>query len=70
MCKLPFAAQGHASYFVLSTMDRYWEKDMSVEQVMKLLKKCLEELKVRYIANLPQWTVKIVDKDGIRDMEL
>jgi 20S proteasome subunit beta 4 len=51
-------------------MDRYWEKDMSVEQVMKLLKKCLEELKVRYIANLPQWTVKIVDKDGIRDMEL
>lgn len=66
MCKLPFAAHGYASYFCMSTMDRYWEPDMSEEQVLLLLKKCLAELKVRFVANLHQWTVKIVDKNGIR----
>lgn len=39
---------------------------MSEEQVLLLLKKCLAELKVRFVANLHQWTVKIVDKNGIR----
>lgn len=43
---------------------------MSQEQVMKLLKKCIDELKVRFIANLPQWNIKIVDKDGIRDLKI
>lgn len=43
---------------------------MSQEQVLKLLGKCLDELRVRFVANLPTWTVKIVDKDGTREIQI
>ena len=68
--KLNFAAHGHASYFTLSTMDRYWREGLSLEEAKSLLNKCIAELKVRYIANLPEFTVKVVDKDGIREIDL
>ncbi|KAJ3044261.1 Proteasome subunit beta type-2 [Rhizophlyctis rosea] len=68
--KLNFAAHGHAAYFTLSTLDRYWREDLSLEEAKILLQKCIAELKVRYIANLPEFTVKVVDKDGIRETEL
>ncbi|KAI8852545.1 nucleophile aminohydrolase [Chytridium lagenaria] len=66
--KLDFAAHGHASYFVMSTMDRYWKEGLSVEEAVELLRKCLEELKVRYIVNMPNFMVKVVDKNGIREI--
>jgi 20S proteasome subunit beta 4 len=70
MQQLPFAAHGYAAYFCMSTMDRYYEPDMTLDQVLKLLKKCLTELQVRFVANLPAWTIKLVDKDGVREISL
>ncbi|KAJ3184600.1 Proteasome subunit beta type-4 [Geranomyces variabilis] len=70
MVKMPFAAQGYASYFCMSTMDRYWKPDMTLEEAKALMQKCIDELKIRFIASLPQFTIKIVDKDGIRDVQL
>jgi 20S proteasome subunit beta 4 len=68
--KLNFAAHGYASYFCMSTMDRYWRPDLTVEEAISLLKKCIEELKVRFIGNLPEFIVKVVDKNGIREVKL
>ncbi|TPX66227.1 hypothetical protein CcCBS67573_g07902 [Chytriomyces confervae] len=68
--KLNYAAHGYASYFCMSTMDRYWKPELSVEEAISLLKKCLAELKVRFIGNLPNFVVKITDKDGIREIEI
>ncbi|KAJ3299307.1 Proteasome subunit beta type-2 [Borealophlyctis nickersoniae] len=68
--KLNFAAHGYASYFTMSTMDRYWKEGLTVEEAKALLRKCIAELKVRFIANLPEFTVKIVDKDGIHETSL
>ncbi|KAJ3411542.1 Proteasome subunit beta type-4 [Chytridiales sp. JEL 0842] len=68
--KLNFAAHGYASYFCMSTMDRYWHPTMTVEEAVSLLKKCLEELKVRFIGNLPGFIVKVVDTNGIREISL
>ncbi|KAJ3210388.1 Proteasome subunit beta type-4 [Entophlyctis luteolus] len=68
--KLDFAAHGYASYFCMSTMDRYWQPGLSLEEAKELLRKCLAELKVRFIGNLPDFTVKVVDKDGIREIVL
>ncbi|KAJ1551215.1 Proteasome subunit beta type-2 [Nowakowskiella sp. JEL0078] len=64
--KMPFAAQGYAAYFVMSTMDRYWRPDLSLEEARVLLQKCLDELKTRFIGNLPEFLIKVVDKDGVR----
>ena len=49
----------------LPIRDRYWEPGMSLEAVLKLLRKCLAELRVRFVANLPEWTIKVVDKNGV-----
>ncbi|KAJ3098616.1 Proteasome subunit beta type-2 [Phlyctochytrium planicorne] len=68
--KLNFAAHGHASYFVMSTMDRYWKEGLTLEEAISLLKKCLAELKIRYLINLPDFTVKVVDRNGIREIDL
>ncbi|KAI8618791.1 nucleophile aminohydrolase [Chytriomyces sp. MP71] len=68
--KLNYAAHGYASYFCMSTMDRYWQPGLSVDEAVNLLKKCLEELKVRFIGNLPNFVVKITDKDGIREIPI
>jgi 20S proteasome subunit beta 4 len=70
LTRLDFAAHGYASYFCMSTMDRYWKKDLNLEEVLSLLRKCLAELRVRFIANLPDFTVKVIDKDGVRDISL
>ncbi|KAJ3329893.1 Proteasome subunit beta type-4 [Blyttiomyces sp. JEL0837] len=68
--KLNFTAHGYASYFCMSTMDRYWKPDLSVEEAVALLKKCLAELKVRFIGNLPNFIVKVVDKNGVREITI
>ncbi|ORY38121.1 N-terminal nucleophile aminohydrolase [Rhizoclosmatium globosum] len=68
--KLNYAAHGYASYFCMSTMDRYWKEGLSLDEAVNLLKKCLEELKVRFIGNLPKFVVKVTDVNGIREIEI
>jgi 20S proteasome subunit beta 4 len=68
--RLPFASHGYASYFCMSLMDRHYHPNLSVEEAKELLRKCIHELKTRFIANLPKFVVKIIDKDGIREVEI
>ena len=41
---------------------------MTLDEGLELLDKCLNELKKRFIINMPTFTVKVVDKDGIRTL--
>jgi len=70
MTNMKFAAHGHASYFCMSTMDRYWKENMDLEQALYVLKKCIQELNTRYIVNMTEFTVKVIDKNGIREINL
>lgn len=67
--EVPFAAHGYGSYFVLSLLDRWHNEDLSKDEAIILLKKCMAELKKRFTISLPAMTVRIVDKDGIHDLE-
>ncbi|KAI8801373.1 nucleophile aminohydrolase [Cladochytrium replicatum] len=67
--KMPFATQGYASYFVMSTMDRYWRADLELAEARALLQKCFDELKKRFIGNLPKFLIKVVERDGIRTID-
>ena len=67
---MKFAAHGHASYFCMSTMDRYYKENMNLDQALFVLKKCIKELNTRYIANMTEFTIKVVDKNGIRILKL
>ncbi|KAI8364412.1 nucleophile aminohydrolase [Blakeslea trispora] len=70
MAKLPFCAQGYGAYFCTSLMDRYYKENMTVEEAKKLLGMCIQELKTRFIVNLPKFKVQLVDKDGVHEVEL
>ncbi|CAK8671952.1 unnamed protein product [Clavelina lepadiformis] len=66
--KVPFAAHGYGAYFVLSLLDRWHKPDLTKDEAMILLKKCMAELKKRFIVTLPAMMVRIVDKNGIHTM--
>lgn len=68
--KLNFAAHGYAGYFLLSTMDRYWKPGMSEQAGLDLVRKCIAELRTRFLLNQPHFTVKVVTKDGIKLVDL
>ena len=58
-------AHGHASYFVNSVLDNNFKHDMTLDEGIFAMKKCIEELKRRYIINQPTFIAKIVTKDGV-----
>ena len=68
LTRIPFAAHGYASYFVLSLMDRHYRAGMNVEEGLALLKMCLGELRTRFIVNLPEFSVKIIRPSGIESI--
>ncbi|XP_044143570.1 proteasome subunit beta type-2 [Bufo gargarizans] len=69
LAKAPFAAHGYGAYLTLSILDRYYKPDLTREEAVELLKKCVAELQKRFILSLPSFTVRVIDKDGIHDLE-
>jgi 20S proteasome subunit beta 4 len=49
---------------------RYHDPSASLEQGLATLKKCIDEVQKRLIVSLGNFKVKIVDKDGAREIEL
>ncbi|GCB79593.1 hypothetical protein scyTo_0016982 [Scyliorhinus torazame] len=69
LAKAPFAAHGYGAFLTLSILDRYYKPDITREEAVELLKKCLQEIQKRFILNLPSFTVRIIDNNGVHDME-
>uniref|UniRef100_A0A8C1GFB6 Proteasome subunit beta n=2 Tax=Cyprinus carpio TaxID=7962 RepID=A0A8C1GFB6_CYPCA len=61
LAKAPFAAHGYGAFLTLSILDRYYRPGDSAISITRLNK--------RFILNLPSFTVRLIDKDGIHDME-
>ncbi|XP_058959735.1 proteasome subunit beta type-2 [Pocillopora verrucosa] len=68
--KIPFAAHGYGSFFSLSILDRYYKPGLSREEATELLKKCIKEVQRRFLVRLPDFFVRIVDKDGVHDVSI
>lgn len=68
--KIPFAAHGYGSFFSLSILDRYYKPGLSREEATELLKKCIEEVQRRFLVRLPDFFIRIVDKDGVHDVSI
>ncbi|MCJ1313930.1 Proteasome subunit beta type-4 [Agyrium rufum] len=66
---LPYAAHGYAQYYCLSILDKHHHPDISFEQGLKILRYCTDELKRRLPIDFKGVLVKVVDKDGIREVE-
>eukprot|EP00123_Amoebidium_parasiticum_P022716 comp9335_c0_seq1/m.4414 comp9335_c0_seq1/g.4414 ORF comp9335_c0_seq1/g.4414 comp9335_c0_seq1/m.4414 type:complete len:194 (-) comp9335_c0_seq1:67-648(-) len=70
MTKVPFAAHGYGSNFTLGLLDRKYKPDITLDEAVSALKACFAELKTRFLINLSDYTVRVVDKDGVRDVAL
>ncbi|XP_048757802.1 proteasome subunit beta type-2-like [Ostrea edulis] len=68
MNKCPFAAHGYGAFFSLAILDRYYTEDITRARALELLNMCIEEIKRRFIINLPAFRVRVVDKDGIHEL--
>lgn len=68
-CKVNFGSHGYASHFLLSVFDRDWKEGMNEEEAFELVRKCLHELRTRFIISQPNFLVKIVDVNGVRIMD-
>ncbi|KAG8525471.1 putative proteasome subunit beta type-4 [Bacidia gigantensis] len=67
---VPYAAHGYAQYYCLSILDKHHNPNIDFEQGMKILEMCVDELKRRLPIDFKGMVVKVIDKDGIRKVEL
>lgn len=64
---VPYGAQGYGSNFVLGLLDRYHRPNMTVEEGVELLEKCVKEIQKRLIINLPSFSYYVIDSDGFSE---
>ena len=70
MTKTNFAAHGYCASFVLAVMDREWRPKMDLDAAKVVISKCIHELKMRFLINQPNFIVKMVDSNGIKEIVL
>ena len=66
--KVPFGIHGYGAFFATSILDRFYRSDMSVQEGVELLKRCINEVQKRLVINLPAFKLTVIDKDGIHDL--
>jgi len=69
MATVPFAAHGYGSYFSLSLLDKYHDPEATVEEGLATLRRCIDEVSKRLIVTPGKFKVKIVDKNGVREVD-
>jgi 20S proteasome subunit beta 4 len=69
LAPLPYAAHGYAQYYCLSILDKHHHPDIDYEAGLKILRMCTDELKRRLPIDFKGMLVKVITKDGIKDVE-
>lgn len=64
--KLTKGAHGYGAYFCNGLLDRYYEKDMSLEKGLEVIARCIKELQIRFVMKMTNFMIKVVDKNGVR----
>jgi len=49
---------------------RYHDPEASLEEGLAILKRCIQEVAKRLVVSPEKYKVKVVDKDGVHEMEL
>lgn len=50
---------------MLSTLDRYWKKNLSLDEGIDIINKCIAEIQKRMVISNPRFCIKAVSKDGV-----
>jgi 20S proteasome subunit beta 4 len=65
--KIDKGAFGYGSYFCLSLMDKLYHPDMTLEEAVDLVDKCIKEIRLRLVVAPQNFMIKVVDKDGSKE---
>lgn len=68
--ELPYAAHGYAGFYTFSLLDHHYRPDMNVTEGLALLKQCVAELEKRMPVDFKGVLIKVIDKDGVREVEV
>lgn len=68
MEKVTKGAIGYCSHFLLGLMDSCYKKDFNLEEGKDCIRKCIKELKTRFLVNLVNFDVLLINKDGIKNI--
>jgi len=66
MQKLDKGAHGYAGFFVNSLLDAHWKPGLTEEEGLKLMDLCIAEIGKRFMVSMPNYLIKVVDKNGTR----
>ncbi|OLY77599.1 Ribonuclease H2 subunit A [Smittium mucronatum] len=67
--KVPFAAHGYGAFFSYSIFDKMYKENLTESEALDILAACLIELNKRLIIRHSSYTIKIVDKSGLRTLD-
>ena len=70
MQQIKKGCHGYAAFFCNSLLDFHWKPDMTIDEGLALMQLCAAEMKRRFAINMPNWIVKVVDKDGTRTLQM
>ncbi|ODM24292.1 putative proteasome subunit beta type-2 [Aspergillus cristatus] len=69
LAPVPYAAHGYAQFYCLSILDKHHHPDINLEQGLKLLEMCTDELKRRLPIDYKGVLVKVISKDGVKEVD-
>ena len=68
MVRVVKAAHGYGAYFLYGLMDNYYKKGFNYNDGVDVIKKCIAELKTRFLVNMCEFDVFKITKEGIEDV--
>lgn len=60
------AAHGYAEYLTSSVMDTLQSSELTEEQGLRIIDRCLNSMKDRFVISQSSFSIKIVRKEGVR----
>jgi len=68
LAEVPYAAHGYGAFFVLGLLDRYHDPNAPLEEGLATLKRCIDQVSKRLIVSPDRYKIKVVDKEGVREV--
>eukprot|EP00993_Chasmostoma_nieuportense_P003545 NODE_4254_length_817_cov_92.833333_g4096_i0.p1 GENE.NODE_4254_length_817_cov_92.833333_g4096_i0~~NODE_4254_length_817_cov_92.833333_g4096_i0.p1 ORF type:complete len:232 (+),score=52.52 NODE_4254_length_817_cov_92.833333_g4096_i0:56-697(+) len=66
--QVPYGTQGYGGSFCMAILDRYYKETQTEAESVELIGQCVAEVRKRIIINNPRFTVKLINKDGIKTL--
>ncbi|KAJ8735229.1 hypothetical protein PYW07_006849 [Mythimna separata] len=66
--RVPFGVHGFGGLLSLGILDKYHKPDLTELQAYQIIKQCVHEVHERLFISLPNFLVKVINKDGIKEM--